>query len=162
MERRNLTIAIIFTIVGIFLLASIPFNTSTRAPKAGYMINVNPRTFPTIMTIIMIGTGLFNVVISAKAYKKSLSASSGRKKEKASTFDLKNVFPLFIILLANIILLPYLGYIITTLISCVLVALYFKAHFWPAVLLGILLSPLIYFLFVKIGVPLPRGILYFF
>jgi len=161
MERRNLIIAIIFTVVGIGLLVSIPFNTSARAPKAGYMINVNPRTFPTILSVIMTGMGVFNLVISAKAYKKSLSASSG-EKEKLSTFDLKNVFPLFIILLANIILLPYLGYIISTFIACVLVALYFKARIGPALLLGLLLTPAIYFLFVKIGVPLPRGILNFF
>ncbi|MCL2480413.1 MAG: tripartite tricarboxylate transporter TctB family protein [Spirochaetaceae bacterium] len=160
MERRNLIIAIIFTCIGIILLVMIPFNTTTRAPKAGYTINVNPRTFPYILSIIMTSMGLFNVIISARAYKKSLSVSSS-EKEKLSKFDLKSIFPMFLILLMSIIILPHLGYIISTFIACTLVALFFKARWWSALLLGVLLSLSVYFLFSRIGVPLPRGILYF-
>ena len=159
MERRNLILAIILTLLGILILVMIPYNAATRAPREGYMINVSPRTFPYIMGIIMTAIGAFNVVIAAIAYKKAVPVS---QEKKENTNELKSVFIMFVIMFVYILLLGRLGYIISTIMAVVAVGLFFKARLWQAILLGILLPPIIYLLFTRVGVPLPRGILYFF
>ena len=161
MERRNLIIAILFTVIGILILVMIPFNVDTRPPREGYPINVTPRTFPYIMAYIMTAMGLFNVVIAARAYKKSLPVSP-EKKEKEDNFQLKYVFIMFAIMFVYVLVLGRLGYIISTVMVVIAVSLFFKARLWQALLLGCLFSPVIYIVFTRVGVPLPRGILYFF
>lgn len=162
MARRNLILSITLLAIGVILLAMIPFHTVTRAGRPGYFITISPRTFPFMMTLIMTAMGLFNVAIAARSYMKSFQTSLGEAgKEGMSAFDLKSIMPLFGMMFAYVIALPYLGYIVSTIVLCIGVSVYFKARFWQAVLLGCLLSPIIYVVFTRVGVPLPRGILYF-
>ena len=164
MARRNLILAFTLLAIGIILLVMIPFYTVGRAGRPGYLININPRTFPFMMAIIMSAMGLFNVVLAFRAYKKSLSASSSAKKlatEEVTAFDLKSVLPLFCIMFGYVFVLPSLGYVISTVILCTATGLFFKARAWEAILLGCLLALLVFLVFTRIGVPLPRGILTF-
>ena len=161
MERRNLIIAIIFTLMGILVLILIPLHTSARAPREGWAINVDPRTFPYIMAWIMTSMGLFNLVLSTKSYAKAHSTNS-LKEEKVNVSELKSILAMFGIMFVYYLLLGRLGYIISTTMVCIAVALFFKARWWQAVLLGCVLSPLVYIVFTRVGVPLPRGLLYFF
>ena len=161
MERRNLIIAIIFTLMGILVLIMIPFFTSARAPREGWAINVDPRTFPYIMAWIMTSMGLFNLVLAVRSYLKARMTNS-LKDEKVNIFELKSVLIMFVIMFIYYLLLGRLGYIISTTMVCIAVAMFFKARWWQAILLGCVLSPVIYIIFTRVGVPLPRGLLYFF
>ena len=163
MARRNLILAFTLLAIGIILLVMIPFYTVGRAGRPGYLININPRTFPFMMAMIMSAMGLFNVILAFRAYKKSRSSSSVRKleAEEVTAFDLKSVLPLFCIMFAYVLVLPSLGYIISTVILCAATGLFFRARAWEAILLGCVLAPLVFVMFTKIGVPLPRGILTF-
>jgi amino acid transporter len=157
MARRDLIVAIILTLVGILAFALIPSQANFRAQKEGYFINVNPQTFPYIMAGIMTAMGVFNIVAAVRKYGKSKKA-----EESKPEFKLKTVLPLCVLMFFYVIVLPVLGYIISTMILCVLIALYFQAKWWHAILAGLILPVVIYFIFTRIGVPLPRGILYFF
>ena len=161
MERNSLIMAIIFTLMGFLVFALIPFQADTLPAREGWLFNVNPRTFPYIMASIMTAMGLFNVFIAGMAYKKALSKNSF-KEVKVNISDWKTILILWAIMFLYALFLRRLGYVVCTIAAVISVAFIFKARWWQALLLGFLLSPIIYILFTRVGVPLPRGILPFF
>ena len=102
MERRDLFISVILTLVGILFIVLIPLSTGTRAPREGWLITISPRTLPYMMAYVMTAMGLFNLIIAARAYIKAPPASK-EKKIKVDIFELKTVIIMSVIMFSSVL-----------------------------------------------------------
>jgi hypothetical protein len=53
MKKHNVAIAFILLLIGLLCLILVPLHTVDRKGRVEYLIKVNPRTFPYLMSLLM-------------------------------------------------------------------------------------------------------------
>lgn len=155
---RNSISSIVTLLVGVFIFVSIPsqiavFDTDSTS-------TVNARTLPYLISSAIIILSLLTIISNAIGFQKSEANPSTNEQPETTSYI--RVFFAFAAIAFWIILLPYLGFNIATilLVASVMIVIG-DCRWWQIALLSLILSvPVNYLLATILRVYLPRGILF--
>jgi hypothetical protein len=138
-DRLSGTLLLIVALFGLVEARSLPFG-SLNAPDAGF--------FPQVLSGLLF---LFSVAIVVHSFSKEAEPADFSRRSW--------LVPLAAVaLIAYAVLLPILGFIITTMaIMFLIMRGVVKTPWIPTLLVSVVTVLLSYLAFVKLGVPLPRG-----
>jgi hypothetical protein len=140
---------------GISLAITVLTYLTVDATKIGVLgdITVTPRTFPLLAGIIMLGAS------AAYLFFEVTGKSRRSIQGEAQAMDLKTILPVVIATIIYSVVLSRLGYVLSTVLITLFLAILFRAKLWQILIVSVLLPPLIYIVFKQIYVPLPSGII---
>ncbi len=140
---------IVMAIISIALLISVPYQIRIPGYDSGAP---SPRIIPTICLVIML---IFSIVliIQSLVFKKKSYYEFDWSKEKPALI-------LILILCVYVALIIYLGYILASAITFIIVLFFCGERKIPVYIYTVVAAVLIYFLFKKVfNVSLPSGII---
>ncbi|MDK2986168.1 MAG: Tripartite tricarboxylate transporter TctB family [Clostridia bacterium] len=134
----------------ILLVFSVWFYFTAQTIPKGNVSGMPPSFFPSFLAIIL---GILSFIVVIKGIKQILAGSQLKIERK----NHKNVFLLFLLLIAYLFAFQHLGFIVTTIIYLILVMLLLKAgKLVKIVPISIIITLAVYYIFgVGFKIPLP-------
>lgn len=155
--RRNIS-SVTTLLIGLFIFFSIPSQIDVFDTGSGS--RVNARTLPYLISSAIIVLSLLIIASDIVGVRKNEALSSENERRETTSYG--RVFLAFAAIALWIILLPYLGFNITTiLLVASIMIIVGKCRWWQIVILPLILSfPVNYLLALVMGVYLPGGSLF--
>ncbi|MEJ6689990.1 MAG: tripartite tricarboxylate transporter TctB family protein [Paracoccaceae bacterium] len=142
-------------IIGILVFVSIPGQIALYESEG--LSSVNARTVPYLITSLIVIISLSMIISDAIAIRQEATDAAVEKPEKDTSYG--RVFLAFVAIALWIVILPYLGFTLSTILLVASVMIIIgNCRWWQIVLLSLILSvPINYLLAAVLRVYLPSG-----
>lgn len=155
--KRSLS-SFVTLIIGVLVFLSIPDQIALFESEG--LSSVNARTVPYLITSLIIIISLLMIISEAIAMRSEAADAIGEKPKEATSYG--RVFLAFVAIALWIVVLPYLGFNITTILLVASIMIIIgNCRWWQIALLSLILSvPINYLLAAVLRVYLPSGSLF--